>query len=595
MPSLPARVILALKLTLGLFILILAAGNSLQPISDPDVFWHLRTGAWIWEHKTLPEKFLFTFTAPATLNVMQHFTMTSYWVFQLVMALFFAAGGWKGIFVLRFLLSALFVWALALRRKGDDLILLGLLALAVMVMQIYSFERPQASSFIFFALLLEQLDWLRRSPAGADRVPLRRVIALPLLMVAWANCHGGYVIGQGVIALYLAVEAVKHLHPSLGPLCWKRYRLLLMIGTAGLLASLVNPNTYHGFEVALLPSWSTASVREYLPTIALFRESGAIAIIAYWFLLGLAVLGTFLSATRLDLTRIALLALTGYFSFTQSRYVAFLAVTALPIVQEALSRERFRTIGRILVLAPAVLVGLTLLKQDWGYLKDRPALFGVNFPLFPTDAADFLETAKIQGQMYNYFGWGGYLSWRLAPAEVFIDGRNSDHDLFDKYKAFDSGTARVLVDGRPYWKSMFKSFGIRYTVTPFFDHYTGTALPLLLDYLAADPDWVAVFIGLNSVVYVENTTENRAVIERFSIPRREVLPALLDRCEWLIRESPGDPRFHIAKGDVLIYLSRFSEAKASLERASALAPASPQLRTRLDWLQRRGTNERPAR
>lgn len=536
MPPLPGKVDRALRLALWVFILALTSGHAVKLVGDPDFFWHLKTGAWIWEHKALPGEFLFSFTAPAALNEVTRFTMTSYWVPQIVTYLFFAAGGWPGILALRLALVALFLWALARRRQGDWLIFLGLLALAISAMRVYFFERPQVISFVFFALLLEQLDWLRRDAGEDNRVPPGRVIAIPLLMVAWANCHGGFVVGQGAIVLTLGAEAVKHLHPSLGPLPWKRYRPLLASGVAGLLASLANPNTWHGLRIALLPSWATSLNMEYQSTLTIFMGSGDPAILAYWSLLGLAVLGAFLTASRRDLTGLALLALTGYVSFLQLRHIGFLIVVALPIAQEALSRERVRAAGRLLVLVPAVAVGSLALRADWGRGEKLTAPFGVSATVFPVDAADFLEKAGLRGNVYNEAIWGGYLLWRL-PIRIYIDGRNSDRDLHREYSMFDNGDARLSIGGRPYWKTKFLSRGIRYTVTPFFDPFTGAVLPLL-DYLMPDPDWVPVFLGDNSIVFVQDTPENRPVLALYALPKERILPAMIARCDGIVRASP---------------------------------------------------------
>jgi tetratricopeptide (TPR) repeat protein len=208
--------------------------------------------------------------------------------------------------------------------------------------------------------------------------------------------------------------------------------------------------------------------------------------------------------------------------------------------------------------------------------------------MFPTDAAEFLLANRPAGHMYNLYGWGGYLLWRLAPAEVFIDGRNSDRALFDAYRAFESGAAHRDVDGVPYWKRMFASYGIRYTVTPLFDQFTGIVSPLLLDYLIPDPDWTAVFIGANSVVFVEDTAENRALIARQAIAKQRVLPTFVERCDELIRSAPGYVAPYVARGDALVYLGRLAEARATYERALARAPGNPVARERLEWLRHRG-------
>jgi hypothetical protein len=46
---------------------------------------------------------------------------------------------------------------------------------------------------------------------------------------------------------------------------------------------------------------------------------------------------------------------------------------------------------------------------------------------FPVDAADFIESERLEGPMYNDYNWGGYLMWRLPQRKVSIDGRTYVH------------------------------------------------------------------------------------------------------------------------------------------------------------------------
>jgi hypothetical protein len=37
-------------------------------------------------------------------------------------------------------------------------------------------------------------------------------------MLVWANLHGGYLLGQVTIVLFMVLEGIKFLHPALGPM-----------------------------------------------------------------------------------------------------------------------------------------------------------------------------------------------------------------------------------------------------------------------------------------------------------------------------------------------------------------------------------------
>ena len=73
------------------------------------------------------------------------------------------------------------------------------------------------------------------------------------MLLFWANAHGGAILGQVTIAIYLVAEGVKFAHRSLQPIPGAAYRTLLIAGGAGLVASLVNPNTFHALFSGGLP------------------------------------------------------------------------------------------------------------------------------------------------------------------------------------------------------------------------------------------------------------------------------------------------------------------------------------------------------
>ncbi len=438
---------------LGVAVLALAVRPLLYPIADPDFFWHLKTGQWIWEHRSLPDSYLFSVTAPAVLSAAQRLTMTSYWLVQLAYHAAHALGGMAGIGVLRALLLVCLLASLAWRREGDILTFLGVAVPAVVLVRIYHFERPQVVSFLFCSLLLGALDRIRRPDDGRGLPAI--VAAVPLIMLVWANSHGGFVVGQGVILLYLVLEGAKRLHPRLDPMPPGRLRLLLAAGGAGLLASLANPNTWRVWGLAQCPAWLTSFNMEYQSTLASWRVSNSPVFPTYWLLLALVAVAAAASWRKPDITRLALMAIMGWYSFTQVRHLGFFFVAAVPAVSAGFSCRGFRTAGRVVALAAALVVAGFFLPGDLVDLaRAKPSRVRVSGLVFPTDAADFLDANGVRGDLYGFYGWGGYLLWRLAPARVFIDGRVSDRNVIDMARALDDGESASVggvpdLEGRP--------------------------------------------------------------------------------------------------------------------------------------------------
>ena len=572
--------------SLLLFVLLAVMGGALvKDFRDSDFFWHLKSGEWIWEHRALPDEFLFVSPPPATPAVVQRFTMTSYWIMQILLHLAHAAGGMAGIVVLRFVFAALLLLALFSGKDGDDLVFLGLLVFAVVIFVQYPAERPQYISFVFFGFLLVLLKGINAATPGAAL--LTRGAAIPVLMVVWANCHGGYIVGLGIMAAWLCAESLKYLHPLFAPLPPKRYRFLVGSAVAGFLASLLNPNTYHVFEVAFQPAEYVVGITEYLSAIESYRLFGGPAwLMVYFTLLGLAFAGLCLSWRRPDLTSIVLLALTGYHSFTRVRFVPFFVVAALFVLCRVFSAPYLVRKSRFVFAVAGLALGIFFLRDAAPAYRAISRCTEVNNVLFPVEAASFIQERNLAGNMFNYYNWGGYLLWRLAPAQVFIDGRNADRDLYVGYSRILQGEGAAAGHGPPFWKTQLQRRGIRFTVTPIFDPLSGVVFGLL-DKLIADPAWVPVFVSATTVVFAENVPVNRAVVSGNSLPKEQFFPFLLKLCTDIISVNPGFVQAFVARGDLLLRLGDRAGALRSFEEALRMAPQLPYARARVERLRAR--------
>jgi len=581
--GLPLKVLTA---ALVLLLVVAAARPLVSTIEDADFFWHLQTGGWIWEHKALPQEFLFSLTATRPMNDTQHVIMTQYWVVQVLYHALYTFGGLTAIALLRAALMALLVCTLILRSpRRDSLVCLGATLLGIILMRMYPFERPQIFSFIFFSLLLLLLDRLLHAPPEAA-APRSILLTLPLLMIAWANCHGAFIIGQAVLVLYLAGEGLKFAHPALRPIEGSRYRLLFGAGAAGFLAAFINPNTYHVFLIAGLPAWvKSGSIGnswgnvDYQSTVSFFRTYNSPVILVFWILLALALLGFVLTRKRPDITRLALVAGTGIMAFSEIRYLPFFMLSAVPVLEDSFSGGAPAKAGRVFLLAVAIAAGLYLLPGDLESLKRYRGAKVISTVSYPNDAVEFILSHDFKGNLYNFWPWGGYLLWQLSPAKSFADGRNSSQEVFRLNAIVEAGTS-ISPAGEPTWRTIFRTYGIRYAVLPVFNPRVGDVMGLLFA-LGTSPDWAPVFIGLNSVVFVEMTADNRWAAPLSFAPRDQFFTELVRRCEELTRRFPSYPFAYIARGELLLWLQRHDEARAAYQEALRLVPLNELVRTRL--------------
>ena len=467
-------------------------------IRDNDFFWHLKSGQWIWENRALPESDPFSYTASMLEGGRVRFIFTSFWLSQVFFYLFFLAGDMPGIVISRFLIAGLLCFFMLKLRRGDKILYLSLLTMALaLVLRSYPLERPQFFSFIFFGALLFMLQRIKDAPE--DRAAL---FGLPLLMLVWANMHGGYALGIMTIILYLAMEGLKFAHVSLRPLSGDAYRRLVLAGLAAIVISFLNPGTYHVFARGVLFQAASAisDNLEFQSTVWIFKKYGDYSILVYWFILACAVSALVLDRRRPDITKVALIACIGYFSFTTLRYVAFLLIAAIPVIGESFSRTRFLKVIRA-ILYPAALAIAIFFTAPYTGLETIRSGEWVDTRKFPVKAADFILQKDLKGNMYNFFNWGGYLIWRLAPErKVFIDGRTLDSVLYEQAIFID----KAVVDpqsGTPVWKYFLDERHVDYIVIPC--SRDSRSFPLC-EALMRDRDWVPVFSDQTSAIFVRN-------------------------------------------------------------------------------------------
>ncbi len=496
--------------------------------NDPDFFWHLKTGEWICQNKALQTNDPFAFTTPQTYDSRKHFILTSGWLSQITLFFFYYVSKIPGIIVLRFIIIGLLAYIMIKRKHGDGLLYLGLFIIFLtQLLEAYNtLDRPQTFSFLFFAALLYFLEKIKDDGSSREKTAY---FSISILMLFWANMHGGHVLGRVIIVLYILMEGVKFMHPALAPIKREAYRRLLIAGTAGLLASLINPNTYHAMpENFSLSAFMMSSNREYLSIPETFRIFHDYSIFLYWFILSLTVISILINPKKTDITQFAILAGTGYFSFTTMRYIPFFMMTAVPLIGRSFSLLKENLLGwsRAFICCMAIFVSLFF---TW---DERFNVFNLssgnwfnNHDITPETAVDFILDNNLKGNMYNHYNYGGYLIWRLAPErKVFIDGRNMYEHIFVQSMIINNALEKEI-SGMPYWKFNLDIYGIKFIIVPVRE--PGGEVLTLINALINDKDWAPVFSQSNSMIFVKISQENKDVIRKHEIPRDYLMTKLL--------------------------------------------------------------------
>ena len=476
---------------LASFCIVLAL-HLVKPLFDPDFYWHLKTGFWIWDNRGLPEIDPFSINPQQADSHRTRFILTSYWLFQLLLCGFYKLGGFSGIIFFRFILAAIFIavfYRFSVRKN-----FLAVLAAGIGIIQILEAhfpERPQFISFICAALLLSLVfNWLREK----DKRLFPLMIPLCLTMILWANMHGGFLLGLILLSCILLTETVKYIHPGLSPLPVRDYCTLCISISAAILISFVNPNHIHSIEM-MLPSKEAnsfiyTSILEFASIYECFKSIGGyepiIAFCTYIFALILVCT----SRDRTNITWMGVLILLGYMGLSHVRYYPFFLICLSLFALQYVDTHVIGKTAKLAFLAFFIIVATFSLSKTPENLTRISKYGWVPASYFPVKGCDYINANGINGNVFTSMNWGGYVIWRLSPQQkVYIDGRQMDPARSWEY-----------FYGMDNWKMIFDKHDIRVVITPILDELFKPSP--LKQALEADAGWRLVNTGNNGAVFV---------------------------------------------------------------------------------------------
>lgn len=555
-----------LKICLLSGIIVFAFISLLKPVDDPDFWWHLKTGEYI-ARNGLPDRDPFAFTNPVVPEPRERVILTGYWLPQLLYHWTYEAVGFKGVILLRVLLVGLMYWSVVSRttKAGVDktamfvAVGLSLLSFTTLVTP----DRPQTFSFLFFSILMGMME-----SAGRGMRPSRLLVPL---MVLWANCHGGVIMGAASLALFALSSLVEQRAEP------KKALSIILWALSGIAASLANPNTYHLYAIAfgVTKGGFSQFIVEYQSSYAAFVRYGSVTILYYWVLLALVACVPLAGGGR-PLWQSLVVTFIGGMSFAFVRNIAFLSVGLAPqaarCVGMALKFIDARRVPAVLIRAAVTVLLLgSFMYHAKEAFREGSLRAEVN-EYYPAGAADFIRSSGLSGRMFNEYGWGGYLIWRLYPDhKVFIDGRGIYEAVFSQSVAISAGgTERVA--GLPAWKAYLKAYDVDFVVLPLYNIFSGQLQPLMLHLLKED-DWWPVYVDTRAFIFVRHTEQNRPVIERYGGTRQSFIKMLLMSLQYRA-ERREDHRLYIAMGEALWYMGRHAEAEQAYLKALRLSPAN---------------------
>jgi len=393
--------------------------------ADPDLWGHLRFGLDTLASGTLPADDPYSFTQDVP-------WINHEWLSEAQMALAYHAAGPAGLAVLKGLLVFATVVLLWGAMRGATL-MARIVTMAFVVFgtaHMISTVRPQVWTFLALAVLCRTL--------ATGRPEVRRW--LPLLFAIWANVHGGWVVGVGVMTVWAAADIVTDRAAV------RAWRWLWPLSLA---ATLATPYGWRLWFFMLETVRLDRAIAEWQPTWAAGSRSWVPWVMAAG---GCAYVVRFLPTRRLP--TVAVLTVLGWASFEVAR-VGSLFVEAAVILLGPGIAARFPTrptrtptpASRYEPLAAAYLFALAVGAATWVASQSLTCI-AVRGTWVAERAPVQVLVAAGRARLVTFFNWGEYAIWHLGPAiKVSMDGRRetvySDTRLAE-HDAIVSGTPEGL-------------------------------------------------------------------------------------------------------------------------------------------------------
>ena len=270
--------------------------------------------------------------------------------------------------------------------------------------------RPQIFSLLFFAVLLTCLIRAQRDK--------RWLSGLPPLFAAWANFHGGWIVGGAVLVLWTTGLFVKRTRDAL----WH-----IAAGAASLLATLANPyGTGLWRFLRETVGFGRADITDWQPIYGL-----DVSVWGLWIVTAAVAVAGLLHGRWMTIgfERLLVVVALAIASVRVNRLLGFFALATLfllsPAIAQAFQRKNGRAVRPSPPLARGAAVGvLTLIAAAAVILMVKLACVQVDARTTPPPGAVAFLKTQAPGRLLVWFDWGEYAIWHLAPHFlVSIDGR----------------------------------------------------------------------------------------------------------------------------------------------------------------------------
>lgn len=484
-----------------IFTFLMGLFMAFEPITDNDYFWHVVIGRWIDINRTIPNKPLFSWW-----GMSQDYTWTSHeWLTEWIMYKIGDVG--CIVIMLLIFLELYFIMYKMLKINFKNLFDVKLIYLLLMTIFFkVTGPRPYIISLLFFAYLVYVLF----SYLDKDKKIFNKLIwTLPIMQLLWANLHGGsssmpyvFIIGILLCDQFIKLFKIKDERWTSYLLNKNQIKTLLINLALILIATCINPT---GISLLIYPFTNMADTNmiDYIVEWQSPSFHGMLGLYIF-IMIFVPVFNMIFTKKKFKFYEIALFGLMFYMSLKSQRFIGMFGIYSTWIIGKYLffddklyeiikkpfkKFETFIKYGFILLLF--VILAFVGYKQINNFkLVDNHGFY--------SDEAVLKVIEKNPKRMYNDFGAGGYLLYKLSEYDAL------DQEIFI-YGLGDVFSNNILPDSVSLYKVTKNPDELINEYN--FDLILTVSTSPLRHYLDKSDKWTVTYSDEMNVIYEKNTIE----------------------------------------------------------------------------------------
>jgi len=534
--------------------------SFMQPLADPDTSWHVKTGEYIYETRTIPQEDPFSY-AGDKIPFIGKFILTQYWLAQVLFHLIYSYFGTLGLVLLgaaTFTGATVLVWRV-LKDTGFYLSLLLTGGFTLIMLQDFLAIRPQMFTFLFTAVTIYLLERYKERR-------LKKYLAwLPFLMLVWANIHGGFIYGVVVMFIYLITAYIilflknRSIALPSEPLSRAQLQYFSIIFIASIALSMINPNMYKAFLYAFTVHSQAlfSSIEEFLTPFSTWKVRPSSMLIKYWIYVFIMAILLIIFIIRRHITPALLIIFSISLTFMSIRYIPLFAIVATAVFKyipfKTKKSRSMPSVYAMKLIAGLVLSGLLLYSHPF---KGHAYYQYSDTTYYAVTASDFLKENKIKGNIVASYNKSSFLLFQLFPdSRIYSDSRYISEERYLKGLRLEGefdpminrleeinnlipkgiGNITVKEEGRDNdsvaervrWRNMLEEMKAEIIVYEAINFFSGNVYPIIFKLIQED-DWKLIHADGNAMIFIKDLDKYKDIINKFNMPKFLVYDEIIE-------------------------------------------------------------------